>query len=136
VDYSTGDAAATAGSDYTVTSGTLSWEDGDMGDKVITIPIIDDGVEEESEAFEVTLTSAGGGAGIDGSATLTVDIDDDDDNIIVPPPRPGGGGGGALVAALLGLLGLCLLSSSAQRKTRGRADDRADEVRLRDNRHA
>jgi len=135
IDYGTADGSATAGSDYTATTGTLSWEDGDMGDKLITIPLIDDTADEDGESFDVTLTNAGGGASLDGSETLTVEVADDDD-AVVAPPTGGGGGGGALGSALLLLLGLCLLSALAKHETRSRADDGADQVRLRHDRNA
>ena len=135
IDYGTADGSATAGSDYTAMTGTLAWVDGDMGDKLITIPLIDDTADEDGESFDVTLTNAGGGASLDGSKTLTVEVADDDD-AVVPPPAGGGGGGGALGSALLLLLGLCLLSALAKHEARRRADDGADQVRLRHDRNA
>jgi choice-of-anchor B domain-containing protein len=131
IDYGTADGSATAGSDYTATTGTLSWEDGDMGDQLITIPLINDTADEDDESFDLTLTNAGGGASLDGSATLSVDVADDD-AAVTPPPPGGGGGGGALgTALLLLLLGLCLLSALAEHEARRRTNDRADQVRLR-----
>jgi hypothetical protein len=129
IDYGTADATAIAGSDYTATTGTLSWADDDMGDKLITIPLINDTAEEDGESFDVTLTNAGGGATLDGSAALTVNLADDDEG--VAPPPGGGGGGGALGTALVLLLGLCLLSALAKHEARRRTNDRADQVRLR-----
>ncbi len=136
VDYSTADGSATAGGDYAETSGTLTWADGDMDDQVITIPLVDDDAEEGAEAFELTLANAGGGAGLDGSATLTVDVSDDDGDAVVPPPPGGRGGGGATGPEGMLLLALWLFAAAAQQEARRRADDRADQVRLRDNRHA
>ena len=135
IDYATSGLTATEGTDYASTVGTLSWDDGDMGDRVITVPLTDDNVQEADETFQVELANAGGGATFDGSATLTVTIEDED-NAVVPPPPGGGGGGGGLAIQLLWLLGLCLLSTLAQRETRRRAHDRADQVRLRNHRDA
>ncbi|MBM4218587.1 MAG: choice-of-anchor B family protein [Gammaproteobacteria bacterium] len=134
IDYSTADATATAGSDYTAASGTLSWGDGDMGDKVITISLIDDSEDEEGESFEIRLANAGGGAALDGAASLTVNVADNDST--VTPPPGGRGGGGAPGVELLWLCGLLLLSALAQHKSGSRADDRSDQVRLGNHRHA
>ncbi len=60
----TGDSA-TAGLDFAdVGSGTLSWGDGDMLAKVITIPLQDDTLIEGDESFHVALTGANAGATI------------------------------------------------------------------------
>jgi choice-of-anchor B domain-containing protein len=134
IDYGTADATATAGGDYAAASGTLSWGDGDMRDKVITIPLIDDSEDEAGESFEIRLANPGGGAALDGAAALTVDLADDDSAVTPPPGNRGGGG--APGVELLGLLGLLLLSAQAQRKSRHRADDRTDQVRLGNHRHA
>ena len=65
IDYATEDGSAVAGDDYVETSGTLTWADGDMEDKVIAIPLVDDDAEEGAEAFELALTNAGGGASLE-----------------------------------------------------------------------
>ena len=92
VDYATSDLGATAGDDYTATSGTLEWAAGDMDDRTITIPVTNDEDDEEGEeAFRVTLANPGGGAALEGSPSIDVTIDD---AATVGPPPPGGGGGG------------------------------------------
>ena len=67
-DYTAGDAtAAISGTDYTPVTGNLTWADGDRSDRQITVPIITDvvqGVVEEAERFNVTLSDAKGGAEI------------------------------------------------------------------------
>ncbi|OAD24062.1 Na-Ca exchanger/integrin-beta4 domain protein, partial [Candidatus Thiomargarita nelsonii] len=73
--YATTDGTATAGSDYTQTTGTLSWADGDSADKTITIAIIDDGDSEGNETFTITLTSPISGENLD-NATVTITDDD------------------------------------------------------------
>jgi choice-of-anchor B domain-containing protein len=135
VDYATTGLTATEGTDFTARVGTLSWDDGDMGDRVITVPLSDDAVQEADETFQVELGNAGGGATFDGSVTLTVTIEDDD-TAVGPPPPGGRGGGGGLGDALLWLLGLCLLSALADQQSCRRAHDRADQMRLRDHRDA
>ena len=78
VSYATSNGTATAGSDYTSTSGTLSWANGDTANKTFTVPITNDALDEPNETFTVTLSSPTGGAtlGIPSSATVTI-IDDD-----------------------------------------------------------
>ena len=73
VAFDTVDGTATAGSDYTATSGTLSFADGETS-MTITVPIIDDMIAEPDETFAVTLLSPGGGAtlGTPTSATVTI----------------------------------------------------------------
>jgi hypothetical protein len=130
IDYRTVDGTASAGDDFEAASGTLSWGDGDMEDKVITISIIDDTADEDAESFDLVLANAGGGATLDGSSAITVDLSDDDTTVAPPPPR--GGGGGASGTGILLLLGLCLLLALAQREAHGRARKSAKHVSLRD----
>jgi len=73
VSYATAAGSATAGSDYTDTSGTLSWADGDAAPKTFTVPILDDALFEPDETFTATLSGATGGAAL-GVATTTVTI--------------------------------------------------------------
>ena len=61
VDYSVSGGNATAGSDYQgVTSGTISWADGDADPKWVEFPIVDDGTGEADEFFELTLAAPSG----------------------------------------------------------------------------
>ncbi|MCD0461024.1 choice-of-anchor M domain-containing protein [Roseiconus lacunae] len=54
--YATVDGTASSGSDYSSTSGTLGFLDGEVV-KSITIPVIDDGANESDETFRVTLSN-------------------------------------------------------------------------------
>ena len=85
VNYATSNGTATAGSDYTATSGTLSWADGEIGPKSFTVNISQDGILEGRETFTATLSGTTGGAAI-AAATATVAILDDD-----PDTFPAGG---------------------------------------------
>jgi uncharacterized repeat protein (TIGR01451 family) len=91
VSYATANGSASAGSDYTATSGTLTWAAGDGAGKTITVPITSDTVDEPNETFTVTLSGVTGGAAL-GTSSVTVTITDDDQP--APPPPSGGGGGG------------------------------------------
>ena len=90
VDYSTADGTATAGLDYTATSGTANFV-GNIGETVsFTVPINDDQVVEPTELFNIVLGNAVPGSGIpsssvtlsDGSVTIT---DNDDATVSLTP---------------------------------------------------
>ncbi len=73
VHWATSNGSATAPSDYTASSGNVSWADGDAADKTVTIPIVGDAVSEGIQNFSVTLSSPSGGVIVDNAAT-TVNI--------------------------------------------------------------
>jgi hypothetical protein len=85
VSYSTSNGTATAGSDYTAASGTLSWANGDGAPKTIAIDIQDDALEEADETVMLALSNATGGATIGSQATASLTITDND----APVPQPG-----------------------------------------------
>ena len=80
VAYRTSDWTATAGSDYSAASGTLTFEPGDTRE-AIAVPVLDDSEEEENETFTVTLSDARNAtlADPDGTGTIRDDDSDDDD---------------------------------------------------------
>jgi choice-of-anchor B domain-containing protein len=116
VDFTTVDGTATAGSDYTVTSGTLSWAAGDGADKAIIIPITDDAAQEGGEQFVIQLSNLTGATTLDGSAQLPVTVSANDG----PPPAGGGGGGGGGGGVDLAwlLVALSALGRSLYRRSR------------------
>ena len=77
VNYATSNGTAAAGSDYTATSGTLTFGVGETS-KTFTIAIADDSLVEGNETVNLTLSNATGGAtlGTQGTATLTI-VDND-----------------------------------------------------------
>jgi hypothetical protein len=79
---------ATAGSDYTAVSATVSFADGDTAPKHISVPILDDSAVESSEAFTLALSAASGGATLGPQATTSIQISDDD-TAAPPTPQPG-----------------------------------------------
>lgn len=106
VDYAVGSGDAVAGSDYQgSTSGMISWADGDADPKSLVFDIVDDGVGEATEFFEVTLSNSSG-ATISGTATATVDIASSTAVIPADPPpaRKSGGATGFPWLFLLGVL--------------------------------
>ena len=67
LDYATADGTATAGFDYTATSGTLTFAAGDT-QKTIQVPTIVDAVDDDGETFTLTLSGASGARLADGHA--------------------------------------------------------------------
>ncbi len=60
VEYTTVNGTATAGSDYTTTTGTITFLAGETTG-TITVPVLDDNIFEDSEAFTVELGATTGG---------------------------------------------------------------------------
>jgi Tol biopolymer transport system component len=77
VAYSTSNGSATAGSDYTATSGTVSFALGE-NEKTFSVPVTNDSANEGNENFHVTLSNPGAGAQLTSPTTATVTIIDDD----------------------------------------------------------
>jgi uncharacterized delta-60 repeat protein len=78
VNYSTSGSSATPGSDFTNTSGTLNFADGDTM-KTFTIPILEDSIDEPNESVSVFLNGSTG-SGLVGSpsfAQLTITDNDE-----------------------------------------------------------
>src|SRR5262249_21927199 len=72
VDFHTIDGSAIAGSDYTATSGTVSFA-ADQTSATIDVPVLSDFVQEDQKTFTVELSNASLGADIttaDGIATI------------------------------------------------------------------
>ncbi len=83
VKYATANGTA-GGSDYSATSGTLQWADGDGGARTILIALSDDALDENDETFSVALSNATG-ASIAAPSAATVTIIDND----APAAKPG-----------------------------------------------
>lgn len=84
VDYATSAGTAAAGTDYTTTSGTLTFNAGDTS-KNIDVPIVTDALDESDETFTVTLSNPSNTTIADSSGTETII---DDDTTTVPPATP------------------------------------------------
>ena len=78
VDYATAAGTASQGSDYTHTSGALTFATNESS-KSISVPTVDDTTEEQTETFTVNLSNASGATIQDGTATGTITDDDEDD---------------------------------------------------------
>ena len=75
VDYATADGTATAGADYTRTGGELRFAPGETA-KTVSVPVLDDVVDEGEETFTLRLTNASGARIADGTATGTIENSD------------------------------------------------------------
>jgi hypothetical protein len=94
VNYATSSGSATAGSDFTSVSGTLTWADGDAADKTITVNVTNDSEDESDETFTVSLSDPSAGTRLGTYSTATVTITDDDAPSGSGGGDSGGGGGG------------------------------------------
>ena len=79
----TGGTACTSGVDYLSTSGSLSWGNGDTSAKTFTITICNDGLNEENETVNLTLSNAGGTASLGTIPTATLTIGNDDAPVLL-----------------------------------------------------
>ncbi len=81
VNYATANGTALAGSDYTATSGTLTWAAGEGGSKTIVIPILQDTAQDGVKTFTLALSNPTGGATLGAGAGSTVVTIRDDDSV-------------------------------------------------------
>ena len=96
VDYTTVDGTGAAGSDYTESSGTLTWADQDTETKTITVAV---GDVSSDKSFSITLSNPQGGANLGASSSATV-------NILNTPEPDNSGSGGSIGFYILVLLSL------------------------------
>ena len=97
VDFAVAGGTATAGIDFNgPTAGTLTWADGDAGPRWVEFAIVDDGQQELTESFEVSLGNAAG-AMLGAKSVLQVSITGGGGNPPPPPdpPRKRSGGSGS-----------------------------------------
>ena len=78
VSYATANGTAAAGSDYTATSGTLSWANEDSSDKTFSVPIRDDSVYEGNATVNLTLSNPTSGAALGSPSTAVLTIFEND----------------------------------------------------------
>jgi hypothetical protein len=83
VEYITKDGTAKAGEDYTQTTGTLEWDDGDDEPKTFVVKIIDNDEYENDETFGLVLENPEGAKLGDPNEAVVTILDDE------PEPKPG-----------------------------------------------
>jgi hypothetical protein len=101
VNYACSDGTAIDGSDYTAMTGTLSWADGEEGEKTFTVAIADDEDVEGDETVTLTLSNLTGMASLGTNVTAVLTISDNDD---ADDDGDGGGGGGGGGGCFIGNL--------------------------------
>ena len=78
VNYGATSATAIAGRDFTATSGTLTWGDGETAAKKILLPLLDDNdYEPTDDVIDMTLSSPTGGALLGSSQLSTTTTSDE-----------------------------------------------------------
>ena len=86
VHYTAAAGTAGAGSDFTATSGTLTWPDGASANKSFAVPILNDTADEPNETVLLALDSPTGGATLGSPSSAVLTINDNDGGT---PPPPG-----------------------------------------------
>jgi len=90
VNYATADVSAVAGVDYTATSGTLSFADGEAS-QTFSVPVLDDALIEGDETIALTLSGANGvNLGPVSEAQLTITDNDSGDGTWIDDNLPDG----------------------------------------------
>lgn len=114
VAYATISGTATAGKDFTDTSGTLTFADGQTS-ATITVPILQDFLYEGPETFTIALSNATGGATIT-TSSLAVTINDDEAYPLMSIDNPSVGEGNTPLASKL-VFDVALTTASGQTVT-------------------
>src|SRR5206468_2867515 len=99
VAYATADGTATAGSDYTATSGTLTFTPGQTT-KTVAVPVKGDTADEADETFTVTLSNPTEATLGTTSATATIANDDGPAISISGPVSPVNEGNSGTTSAI------------------------------------
>jgi hypothetical protein len=86
VSYTTSDGSATAGSDYTLTTGTLSWAANNASTKTISVPISNATPYTGSKSFTIAISAPTGGATLSSPSSATVTISGSGTNTGGTPP--------------------------------------------------
>lgn len=73
-----GTSCGISGVDYVQTSGTLSWSDGDVSSKTVTITLCDDDAIDNGETINLVLSNPTGGASLGTPGTATLNVTDGD----------------------------------------------------------
>lgn len=115
INYDIADITTTQGNDYTLSSGTLTFQNGEI-DKTITLAITNDDNDENDESFTITLMAEDAST-LGEVDEITISIIDNDETVVTPPtttpttPSDSGSGGGGSMFHLLMLIIISLYNS-------------------------
>lgn len=84
VSFSVTELSATDGEDFTAQNGILTWADGDGSSRFVDVTILDDGLLEGDERFQVALESPAGAELGSRAVTEVVIVDDERTGVCVP----------------------------------------------------
>ena len=84
--FTTNDGSAIGGTDYAPLNVTVFFADGDASPRVVSVPIINDQVDEIDKTVNLTLSQPGGCAALGAQTTAVLTIRDDD----APAAQPSG----------------------------------------------
>ena len=101
VDWATADGTATQGADYAETTGTLTF-DALETEQTITVPLLDDALDENDETFTVALTNAANATLDDAEATGTIADNDDTPALTIADAEAAEGDGQITFTVTLG----------------------------------
>ena len=101
VDWATADDTATQGADYAETTGTLTF-DALETEQTITVPLLDDALDENDETFTVALTNAANATLDDAEATGTIADNDDTPALTIADAEAAEGDGEITFTVTLG----------------------------------
>ena len=101
VDWATADDTATQGADYAETTGTLTF-DALETEQTITVPLLDDALDEADETFTVALTNAANATLDDAEATGTIADNDDTPALTIADAEAAEGDGEITFTVTLG----------------------------------
>lgn len=79
----TGGATCSSGVDYIPASGTFTWNNGDTSVRQFTVTICNDGLNEDDETINLTLSDAGGTGSLGTQPTATLTIGNDDAPVLL-----------------------------------------------------
>ena len=89
IDYATAAGTATAGTDYTHVTGTLTFEPGEPSHQLVHVPILDDSFADSGETFSLVLSNPSGGSQLNRwHRTVTGTIHDNDNTPAVSARLP------------------------------------------------
>ena len=101
VDWTTADGTATQGADYAETTGTLRF-DALETEQTITVPLLDDALDENDETFTVALSNPANATLDDAEATGTIADNDDAPALIIADAEAAEGDRKIIFAVTLG----------------------------------